>query len=101
MPRGLAIERADDDLHLLRRFVNGTIAVVDDLVRMAERPAGIDAVSLMSGISRRRGITGPESGREPAKIAAVFNGARKSAVADALILSVPACGREPHFEFDV
>jgi hypothetical protein len=97
----LTIERADDDLCLFRGLVNGPIAVVDDLFRMAERPTGIDAVGLMSGISRRRGIAGLECRCEAAEIVGVFDGAGKCAVADALILSVPAGGREPHFEFDV
>src|ERR1700722_9738253 len=76
----LAIERVHDGLGFLGGLMNGAVAEVDDLFGVAERPAGIGCVTLVTGVGGGRGVAVLDRVRQRG----VIDGAGESAVALAM-----------------
>ena len=54
--RVFAVERVQDNLGLHRRFVDGAIPEVRDLLRMIERPCGIRPAGMVAGVGGCGGV---------------------------------------------
>src|SRR5579863_2963459 len=92
-----AIERVNNRLGFLGGLMDGAIPKVDDLFRVAERPAGIGCVTLVTRVGGGTGVAVQDGiGKS-----GVIDGAGESAVALAMILAVPSESRQPDFKFDV
>src|SRR5262249_7267791 len=93
----LAVERFHESFPFLCRLVNGAISEVGDLFAMAASPASVHEVCAMARVGGRSCISlGDRSGHR-----LIGNGARESAVADALELAVPSGGGKPYLGSNV
>ena len=96
MLRIAPVERADDGLRDLRHFMDGAIAEVNHLLRMAQRPARIGSPRGVPRVRRGTGVFLLNG--EPQ--AAIVNFTRKASVALPAEPAVPAFCGHPHFDLD-
>jgi hypothetical protein len=88
--------RGGDELKaLVGTVVNGAIAEIDQLFRMAERE--LRSITDVARVCGRGSISATERRRE----CWILNRAVPAAVANLLKLAVPAGERQPHLGFDV
>ncbi len=93
----LAVEGADDGFGLGGGFLEGAVAEVDEFFGVADGPGGAGLRFVVAVVGAGGGIAAAESREERAG----GDGARPAAVADLLILAVPAFVGQPDFDFDV
>src|SRR5579872_537409 len=95
--RPLAVEGARDCFSLVRGFMNGTVAEIDDLLRVPERPCRIRTTGLVPGIGGSCRVAVAQSGGH----GSVVDGSGKAAIARAFKFPIPAGARQPGFELNV
>src|ERR1700722_5534148 len=83
----LAVVRADDELGIDGHFMHRAVGPVDQLFRMAQRPAFVVAAGV-AGVGRRGGVTAIECRGQRA----ITDLADEAAIAGGLEFSIPARG---------
>src|SRR5579883_1370140 len=97
MLRPGAIERRNDGFGPIGGLVDGAVAEIGNLFRMAERPLRIDGATFVAGVGAGGGIS-IENG---VGHRSVIDGAGEASVADTFVAAVPTGRGQPDFEFDV